>query len=104
MTLWLRWELAGGELYRWAIEDDRLYRVHVSLGEAALMERNKRVKNGEVRKMDWARPFSSMSKAQRGVLEKKFPGLRSGDGKEREKTWERLSRDPDYKNLFTGRY
>jgi hypothetical protein len=104
VTLWLRYELAGGELYRWAIEDDRLYRVHVSVNEAQIMERNKQVRNGEYRKMDWAQPFSSMSKAQRGVLEKKFPGLKSGDFKEREKTWERLSRDPDYKSLFIGRY
>jgi hypothetical protein len=104
VTLWLRWELAGGELYRWAIEDDRLYRVHVSVNEAAIMERNKKVRSEGMRKMDWAQPFSSMSKAQRGVLEKRFPGLKSGDSKEREKTWERLSRDPDYSNLFIGKY
>jgi hypothetical protein len=103
MATWLRWEVFGGELYRWAIEDDRLYRVHVSVHEAAMMERNKAIRSGAAKKLDWASPAWSMSEAQLKVLEKKFPALKSRDGKERERAWARLSRDPDYQNLFFQR-
>jgi hypothetical protein len=100
---WLRWEMMGTELYRWGIEDDRLYRVHCSVNEAALMERNKRIRAEGSRKMEWARPVFSSSKAQRAVLEKQFPALASQDHAERDRAWQRLSRDPDYRDLFIGK-
>src|SRR5262245_5715270 len=101
---WLRWERVGNELYRWAVEDDRYYRVHVSLNEAALIARNKAIAaQGGGRKMEWARPFFSAPAAVMAVLEKRYPGLASGDFSERASTYESLSRNPDYKHLFIGK-
>ena len=91
----------GGQLYRWKEEDGKLYRAHVSLDELRLMAENR--SRGRPRDLDFGRLAARMSEAQYGWLLKQYPGLASGDGKERTKMWQRLSQDPDYRDIFVNR-
>ena len=105
MPTWDRIEVDGnGDLYRWANEDGRRYRVHTSLNEARIIEQNKRIQAaGGARQTTFGRGVMRMPKAVHWMLVKRYPALNSPDAQEQMKAIEKLSRDPDYRYLFVGR-
>jgi hypothetical protein len=91
----------GVETYRYRQEDGRLYRVHTSCHEDAIMAENAAIRaNGGARKMDWAKPIIRLSVAQYRLLVKLKPELASRDGHTCRLAWERLARDLDYSKLW----
>ena len=99
-----RQAIHGTELYRWKEEDGRLHRVHTSLGEVQAMADNRRIQaEGGGRKLAWGRACFRMTLAQYHSLIKKYPGLASPDQSENARAWERLARDPDYRDIVIGK-
>jgi hypothetical protein len=93
----------GVETYRYRQEDGRLYRLHTSNNEDAILEENAAVRgSGGPRKFAWGRQIASIPLATWGVLIKRHPGLASNDPDERFRAWERFSHDSDYRKLTFG--
>lgn len=102
MTHALDWT-DGVETYRYKEEDGRLYRLHTSNEEDAILQQNAAVRaSGGARRLAWGRQVASLPLATWEVLVKLHPGLVSRDPNERFRSWERFARNSDYYKLTTG--
>ena len=100
-----RYELSGNELFYWKEQDGHLYRQHVSLDEAMLLKQNAEVRaNGGARTLSFGRMVLRMTEVHYHLLCKKYPGLLHGDAREKDRIWEKVSRDPDFAGLVVGKW
>ena len=102
MTHPLDWS-DGVETMRFREQDGRLWRVHSSNQEDAILAENARLRaSGGPRRMIWGRHVASLPLATWKLLTKLHPDLASDDPYERFRAWERFARDSDYRKLTTG--
>lgn len=103
MALFLRYEMSGSELYSWWLEDDVYYRKHVSLEEAKLMAENRSRGRPRCLRGVLGQLTLRMTEAQKGMLEKRFPGLKHGGRRERDKILDRIVADGEFRDLVVTR-
>lgn len=92
MAQFIRRWLDGSEIFEQYVEDGRLFTVHRSLNEAAIMRENATVRaNGGPRNLSFGRPLVQLSEAQYALVTKLNPDLVAPDGKTQKEAWRRLA-------------
>lgn len=93
----------GVETYRYREEDGRLYRLHTSDHEDAILRQNAAVRgSGGPRRFEWGKQIASLPMATLALLYKLHPALCSDDPEERFRAWERFAGNSDYSKLTLG--
>jgi|PlaIllAssembly_1097288.scaffolds.fasta_scaffold502904_2 hypothetical protein len=92
-----RTEFDGVFLSRVTVQqhEGRIYRELTQPNEDVILEDNKRLRNLQQRKLDWGRWVGRFSASAWEMLSRKYPELRSGDKRTREKKVLEILRSPE---------